>query len=46
MSGCLGEEGQLAGITRRNEETWVRGEEYIQSLDCGNNFTGVYICQN
>lgn len=32
MSGCLGEEGQLAGITRSNEETWVWDDEYIQSL--------------
>lgn len=45
MSDCLGEDGQPAGITKRNEETWVWGDEHFQSLDCGNNFTGVYICQ-
>ena len=39
------------GEGRRNhKEAWgnlgVGGDEYIQYLDCGDNFTGVYVRQN
>lgn len=40
-----GREGQEAWIMKVYEET-LGGDEYIYYLDYGDDFTGVYICQN
>lgn len=38
-------EGSKGEITKRHKETF-RSRDMFTDLDCGDSFTGVYICQN
>ena len=42
----MGLGGQVGTMGFKGAQGKIRGDGYVHYLDCGDGFTGVYVCQN